>query len=83
MFFPSLMLFLIKVEEISTIGASIKCTFVIFKSELSDRMKVLGLFDLGFDAWIDIDRMILQNNFKIFHLDKDVKLSFPIINENS
>jgi hypothetical protein len=26
---------------------------------------------------VHIDSMILQNNFKIFHLDKDVKLSFP------
>jgi hypothetical protein len=68
------MLFLIKVEEISTIETSIKCTFGDFKSELSD--SDAGCI-FGFDAWIDIDRMILQNNFKIFHLDKDVKLSFP------
>jgi hypothetical protein len=40
--------------------------FGYFKSEF-DWMKVLRLFDLS-DAWIDIDRMILQNNSKFFHL---------------
>jgi hypothetical protein len=57
---------------------SIKCTLGDFLNlSFPTRMKVLRLSIFGFDAWIDIDRMILQNNFKIFHLDKDVKLSFP------
>jgi hypothetical protein len=73
------MLFLIKWKKFR-LSDQLNVFWVIFKSELSDWMKVLRLFDLGFDAWIHID-MILQNNFKIFP-DKDVKLSFPIINEN-
>jgi hypothetical protein len=71
------MLFLIKVEEISTMERQLNVLLGDFKSELSDSDESTGLFDLCFDAWIDIDRMICKITSKFFHLDKDVKLSFP------
>jgi hypothetical protein len=62
-----------KVEEISTIGRQLNVLLGDFLNlSFPTRMKVLGLFDLWLRC-VDDDRMILQNNFKIFHLDKDVK----------